>query len=243
MKKSRKRNQSTKNRLGILLILTGLVVIYLIVQTDKELKEPEQKLQEVEEVIETPTEIIEEKVVEEEPEDEISVEVKELLSLADKKINSIRYKYQGPQTKSLFYEFFVKGDKIKYTINPTFKSIDVDEDSYDTIYLNGKSKTALAYCDNRKCRVKGKKAELDYDEAYIWTPLDWISNVEYAEKTGQELIDRRNTWILETRKLGTIWVDLFFGVPLQIELSNNIYKFEKISFNDVKEEDVEPLSG
>ncbi|MBI2208951.1 hypothetical protein HYU50_05650 [Candidatus Woesearchaeota archaeon] len=169
----------------------------------------------------------------------ISPEVKQLLDTAGTKVKSVRYSYKGPETADFYYQFYVKGNKIKYLPDPDYKAIDVDEDAYDAIYLDKGLKTALAYCDDRKCRVKGQKAELGYNDAYIMTPLDWLSQIKSAEKTGEELINKRSAWKLSTNA-GTVWVDTFFGVPLQAESSGNLYKFDKISFNDVKDEDVTP---
>ena len=120
-----------------------------------------------------------------------------------------------------------------------YKAIDLDDDAYDVIYLDKESKTAQAYCDSRKCKVKGKKEDLNYEEFYIFTPLDWINEIESAEKIGEELIEKRNTWKLSTNK-GTIWVDSYYGVPMQVEFAENTYKFQKMNFNDVKDEDVIP---
>lgn len=169
----------------------------------------------------------------------ISPEVKELLDNAKSKVKSMRYPYKGPETADFYYQFYVKGNKIKYLPIPDYKTIDIDEDAYDVVYVDKGLETALAYCDDRKCRVKGQKAELNYDDAYILTPLDWINKIESAEKIGEELIGKRSTWKLSTNA-GTVWVDTFFGVPLQAESSGNVYKFDKISFNDVKDEDVIP---
>ncbi|MCH8004070.1 MAG: hypothetical protein IH934_05570 [Nanoarchaeota archaeon] len=191
-----------------------------------------KKIKVIEEEVEETKEEIKEVVDEE----EIS-EVEELLSIVDKKVESLRYSYKGQETKDFFYEFFVKGNKIKYILDPPYKVIDVDDDAYDTIYINKESRTALAYCDNKKCRVKGKKAVLDYDENYILTPFDWLNKIESAEIVGERLIDRRNTMKLTTNDF-SIWIDTFFGVPLQVETVDNLYKFEKMSFNGVKDEDV-----
>jgi len=186
------------------------------------------KIIEIEEEVEDPAEKVSEEEI---------TEVEELLSISDKKVEGIRYSYKGPETKDFIYEFFVKGNKIKYILNPSFKVIDVDEDAYDTVYINKESETALAYCDGRKCRVKGKKGVLDYNENYILTPFDWLNKIESVDKVGEQLIDRRNTKKLTTNDF-SIWVDTFFGVPLQVETTDNLYQFEKMSFNGVKDEDV-----
>jgi len=155
--------------------------------------------------------------------------------LADQKVQSITYTYKGPETRDFFYTFYIVGNRIKYVIDPAIGVIDVDGDAYDTIYINKESRTALAYCDNKKCKVKGKKAVLDYDEAYISTPFDWIDKVESPQKIDEYLVDRRNTIMLTTNDF-TIWIDTFFGVPLKVETADNLYRFQKMITNSLKEE-------
>lgn len=174
------------------------------------------------------------------PEEKISEEVMDLLNFADTRVKSLSYRYRGPETKGRFYEFYMVGNKIKYTISPTYKDPHLDDDAYDTIYVNKEFETALAYCEGRKCRIKGKKAVLDYDESYIWTSLDWINNMEYAEKVGEELINRRSTSKLEAGSLGTIWIDNYLGVAVQTENDENLYQFRDIVLNAVKNRDVTP---
>lgn len=191
------------------------------------------KVIEIEEEEETPKDVIEIK--------EMPAEVRELLSIADTKVESLRYSYKGPKTQNYAYSFFVRGDMIKYNPYPDYKTIELHHDAYDTIYLNKQTETAAAYCDDRTCHVKGKKLDLNYNDTYIWTPLDWLENIEYAEKIGEELIGgRRNTWKLSTSNLGMVWVDSFYGVPLRAELAGNKYQFLNVIFNDVTEEDVTP---
>lgn len=234
-----------KNKIILSILVFSLLIISACVQTTVEPITRSQEPVGVDVVSETSkTKTIE---VNEEPEEieeesikETSPEVKELLSIADEKVQSLRYQYKGPQTKDFFYDFVVKGNKVKYTMDPTYKTIDVDEDAYDIVYFDNELKTAQAYCDNKKCYVKGKKTDLDYDQAYIWTPLEWLNNIEFAEKLGEELLGKRSTWRLSTSNLGTIWVDSFYGVPLQADFGGNLYQFVKTTFNDVKDEEVVP---
>ena len=88
--------------------------------------------------------------------------------------------------------------------------------------------------------VKGKKDPLNYEEFYINTPFDWLDKIEYAEKLGEELIDKRKTFRLSTDNAGIVWIDTFFGVPLQVEYEDNKYQFTKMTFNDVKDENLIP---
>ena len=234
-----------ENKIILSLLVFSLLIISACAQTTVEPITRSQEPVGVDVVSETSkTKTIE---VNEEPEEieeesvkETSPEVKELLSIADEKFQSLRYQYKGPQTKGSFYDFVVKGNKVKYILDPTFKDLNLDDGSYDAVYLDKELKTAQAYCSDRKCRVKGKKADLDYDKAYIWTPLDWHNNIEFAEKLGEELLGKRSTWRLSTSNLGTIWVDSFYGVPLQADFGGNLYQFKKMVLNDVKDEEVVP---
>lgn len=168
---------------------------------------------------------------------EISAEVKELLGKSNAKVSSIYYKYRGPETGTNFHEFYVKGSKIRYKPYRELKSLDKPE-SYDSIFIDKAAKTAQSYCTEAYCSYKGKKADLNYDEAYIKTIFDWV-DVKEAKKIGEEVIDDRSTWKLETSN-GILWVDTFYGIPLKVESSGKTYKFEQISVNSVKESDVSP---
>ena len=234
------------NKIIMTTLIFSLLIISACAQTtlvpEKDVVQEPAGVDVVEETSKTKTteekvEETKEEIKEEVSEEDIS-EVEELLSIADKKVESTRYSYKGPETKDFFYEFFVKGNKIKYILNPSYKVIDVDEDAYDTVYINKESETALAYCDGRKCRVKGKKAVLDYDEVYILTPFDWINNVKFAEIGDGEQIDRRSTSRLFTSNLGTLWVDTFYGIPMQVEFAGNLYKFSDMGINQVRDQDV-----
>ena len=224
-----------KSKITLAVLVFSLLIISACAKTAvAPVKEMPENPKEPDTVVDTA--IVEDK---EEASKEMSPEVKELLGIAAKKVKSLRYSYKGPETKDFFYTFFVKEAKVKYILNPTYKAIDLDDEAYDTIYLDKELKTAQAYCDNRKCKVKGKKADLDYDEAYIWTPLEWIGGIEFAEKVGEELIESRNTWKLSINDF-IVWVDTYFGVPLQVEFLDNLYKFQNMVFNDVEDEDVIP---
>ena len=168
---------------------------------------------------------------------EIRAEIKELLSKSKTKVSSIYYKYRGPETKADFHEFYVKGDKIKYKPYREIKSLD-QPGSFDSIFIDKTAKTAQSYCTADYCSIKGKKADLNYDDAYIGTVFDWIA-VNEAKKIGEEVIDDRNTWKLETSN-GILWVDTFYGIPLKVESDGKTYKFEQISVNSIKDSDVSP---
>ena len=172
------------------------------------------------------------------PKQEISIEVQELLAKNKNKVKNIYYKYRGPQTAINFYEFFVKGDKIKYLPYLEIKTLDRQE-SYDSIFIDKSAKTAQSYCKAASCAYKGKKADLNYQETYIPTIFDWISSITQAKKVGEELIDDRSTWKVETNQ-GTFWIETFYGIPLKIDSGGKIFRFEQIAVNSVQDSDVNP---
>jgi len=167
----------------------------------------------------------------------IPPDIKDLFGKSKERIASIYYKYRGPETGSNFHEFYIKGDNIKYRPYNTAKFLEKPE-SYDAVYIDKSAKTAMSYCEAAFCTYKGKKQDLNYGEAYIETVFDWI-DVASAEKLGEEQIDSRSTWKIETEK-GTIWVDLFYGIPLKAESNGKTYRFEQISVNGVMQPDVVP---
>ncbi|MBI2653809.1 hypothetical protein HYX02_03275 [Candidatus Woesearchaeota archaeon] len=167
---------------------------------------------------------------------EIAQEVKDLLEKHKTRVQSISYKYRGPETGNNFYVFYVKGSKIRYNPYLEIKTLD-SPDSYDAIFIDKTAKTAASYCIAAHCLYKGKKQDLIYDDAYIATITDLVSGLAQANKVGEEVIDDRNTWKIETNK-GTLWVDTFYGVPLKVESGGKTYKFEQVSVNSVQDSDV-----
>lgn len=175
------------------------------------------------------------------PKQGISADVKELLDKSKAKVRSIHYHYRGPETKKFgdnFYDFYVKGTKIRYMPALEIKTLD-RADSYDTIFIDTAAKAAQSYCAAAYCAYKGKKADINYDDAYISTIFDWVSGLTEAAKVGEEVIDDRSTWKIDTNK-GILWIDLFYGIPLKAESSGETYRFQQISVNSVEDADVIP---
>ncbi len=176
-----------------------------------------------------------------EPKQEISSDVKELLDKSKTKVKNIYYKYRGPETEKLgnnIFDFYVKGTKVKYLPYREIKALDKPE-SYNSVYIDTIAKTAQTYCDDRACIYKGKKGDLNYNDAYIQTIFDWINGLTKAVKVGEEVIDDRNVWKIDTNK-GTMWIDTFYGIPLKIDSSGKKYRFEQIAVNSVEDADVTP---
>ena len=221
------------------LIFFSFVVLLFFVMSCTPQQQPATATPKAEEkVVEKPSEEVQPKTVIA-PQKQISAEIKDLLSKSKTRVSSIYYKYRGPETGTDFDEFYIKGDKIKYRPAREIQSLD-QPNSFDTIFIDTTAKTAYSYCEAAYCKVHGKKADLNYDSAYIQTVFDWI-NVNQAEKIGEEVIESRNTWKLQTNK-GVVWVDVFYGVPLKAEADGKTYRFEQIAVNSVKDTDIVPSS-
>ena len=169
----------------------------------------------------------------------IPAEIKELLEKSKTRVSNVYYHYQGPETGSNFHEFYIKGSKIK--IKPYLETKTLDKpSSYDSIFIDKTARTAASYCEAVYCAYKGKKEDLNYGQAYIITIFDW-AEVERAAKVGEEVIDSRSTWKIETN-LGILWIDTFYGIPLKVESNGKTYRFEQIAVNSVQDSDVVPGS-
>lgn len=164
--------------------------------------------------------------------------VKELLELG-KSVKSISYNYKGPETGNFYYEFYVKGDNARYIPDRGIKSLD-EKNSYNAIYLDKSESTAMSYCDDRKCVYKGKKADLRYVDYNILTPFEWLDIMTSAEKVSEEVLGTRNTWKLKANNGITAWVDVYYGIPLQITQNGKKYEFIKMVFNSLKDSDIVP---
>ncbi|MBI2655372.1 hypothetical protein HYX06_03030 [Candidatus Woesearchaeota archaeon] len=173
------------------------------------------------------------------PKQDIAPDIRELFEKSKTRISNVYYRYRGPETGSNFHEFYIKGPKIK--INPYLEIKTLDKPgSYDSIFIDKAARTAASYCEAVYCASKGKKEDLNYGQAYILTIFDW-AEVERAAKVGEEVIDSRSTWKIETN-LGTLWVDTFYGIPLKAESNGKTYRFEQIAVNSVQDSDVVPGS-
>ena len=168
----------------------------------------------------------------------ISTEVKDLLDKSKTRVKNINYKYRGTQTGDNYFEFYVKDTKVRYKPARQLQSLDRPE-SYDSIFIDKTAKTAQTYCVDHTCLYKGKKGDLNYADAYISTVFDWLSSITQASKVGEEVIDNRNTWKIETNE-GTLWLDTYYGIPLKAESGGKLFRFEQIAPNSVQDSDVTP---
>jgi len=163
----------------------------------------------------------------EEPELTEDEQLQKILGLAKTKIKNYYYKYKNPSGKQ--YQIYVKENKIRIG---TFS----DDNK---IYLDTEKKTAEEWCiSHTKCgRQTGKIADLDYYEAYIETPIDWLDEIKEAKKIDEGFYYGKQSWELDTN-IGTVTIDENFGFIYSIKQADKEYLFTDASFNTVKDSDV-----
>jgi hypothetical protein len=154
-------------------------------------------------------------------------QIQQIFNYADEKIKSYTYKYKNPYGKQ--YYIFVKENKIRIS--------SISEDN--KIYIDTAKKIAEEYCiSHSKCgRETGKIADLDYYDAYIETPLDWLNKITEKEKVGVGSYYGRQSWVFDTN-IGEVTMDSNFGFITKIKQEDKEYSFTESQFNNVKDSDV-----
>ena len=171
---------------------------------------------------------------------EIPDEIQALFDKAKTKTTSLHYKYRGPETDKMLYEYFIKGDLMRIVLGDDFKDVHLDKDAFNAVYMDTAAKTADGYCDHQTCIVKGKKRSASYNDYNMKTPLEWAQEITSAEKVSEEQIDNRKAWKLKTN-IGDVYVDSFSGIIQRIKTSDAEYDFIRIETNGVKDEEVRPM--
>ena len=205
-------------------------------QTEPKEQQTEPKEQIPEPKEETPTQTQPPKT--EEPTVKIPNDIKEILEKGKTKLKSYSYNYKKPES-DLTYSFSVKGNNIKITL-PETNTEDKDK-RYNTIYLDTQKKTAQAYCTGYSdCEGKaGKVKDINYQESYIETPLDWVKKVTRANVIDERQVEGRKSVYLETN-IGKITVESYYGFLYKIEEGNKVWEFTDTAFNGVKDSEVIP---
>jgi len=159
-----------------------------------------------------------------------------LLEKARTKLKSYSYSYKAPGA-TLHHKIYVKDNKIRITL-PEFVSTK-DDEHYDTIYLDTKDKKAEAYCiDCRHLQLENQKAkDLDYDESYIDTVIDWLAKVNETNKIGGLTIESRESSIFQTN-IGEITVEHYYGFLYQIKQGDKVWEFSQAEFNTLSDAEV-----
>ncbi len=183
-----------------------------------------------------------EEELKEEPQEEeiikIPNDIREILEKGKTKLKSYSYNYKNPES-DLAYKISVKDKNIRITL-PEANTDDKDK-RYNTIYLDTETKTAQAHCIGYSdCEgTVGKVKDLDYESAYIDTPLDWLEKVTSAEVIDERQVEGREAFYLNTN-IGKITVESYYGFLYKLEERKKVWEFTDASFNSVKDSDVIP---
>ncbi|MBN2459220.1 hypothetical protein JXB28_02955 [Candidatus Woesearchaeota archaeon] len=160
------------------------------------------------------------------------------------KVTSLQYSYvESPQSlpEDIYY---TTKDKMKIELK--VRAVYAGNEYYDTVYLDLVKNTATAYCEYRDrsvCKDRDKAYSVDFDKYFRPTPWDWIDRITKADLTGKSKIFASRNAVemnIEVDGLsGTMFVDSFFGIPLQITYLSKNYEFRDIVMNEVKSTQLE----
>ncbi|MBW2987191.1 hypothetical protein KY336_01450 [Candidatus Woesearchaeota archaeon] len=115
-------------------------------------------------------------------------------------------------------EVFVKDEKMKIVLPepPAF----IRGEYYNAVYLDTDTKEAIAYCEDRKrCDDYNEPFDVEYDDYYRLTPMDWAMTLGCAENIGTETMYNRDVIVAEYEKDGKtnrMWLYNYYGVTSQI---------------------------
>lgn len=181
-----------------------------------------------------------------EPQRQMTSKMQELVQKHVGRVDSLRYMYQDQTIKPEEWETWIKGDKMHVKLR---EMDNIRGDVYiDNVYLDLSSKTAVGYCERNvyRCADPNSPVEVNFRKYYRKTPFEWIDEVSYAEKVAEEQMQQRTVWKIrsvEDGKTTEMWVDEYYGIPLEIEVTEggatNKYIFEDIGFNAVDDSDLE----
>jgi len=184
---------------------------------------------------------------------EMSAEMKDLLSKADKKVQSFSYLYADPMTEGRYLDTYnIKGSKIRVDLFPTDPYI--IDDYFDTVYLDAADKSATARCEEEKRCMShntdntGKVFEASFDDFYKKTPYEWLKEVTYAEIVGPEVVESRSATKVKIpgEAMTTyMWLSDTYGLPLKVVIEKDdgtkeTYGFKDFVMNSLKDADVVP---
>lgn len=163
----------------------------------------------------------------EQPKQNENEQIQQILGYAKTKISSYSYQYKDPLHSQ--YIIYVKGNKMR---------IDYVSSNYK-IYIDTEKKTAEKWCiSHPDCgKQTGKMADLDYNAAYIETPIDWLPKITEAKKIDEGVYYGKNSWSLDTN-IGAVTIDSNFGFIYYIQQKDKEYSFTEAAFNTVTDSEV-----
>jgi len=158
------------------------------------------------------------------------------------KVTTVKFNYYTSSDPTVQDKYIVSKYRMKVElVNKVFFT---PKELYDTIYLDFRNQDAAGYCERQSsetCSNKDKRYEVSYDDYKIRTPFQWYDLIEEASLTGRSKQVEGKTAKELNFKVdgieGKIWVDSYYGVPLEVEHAGETYKFENMYINDAKEAD------
>ena len=170
-----------------------------------------------------------------------------LMEKGKEKSRNINYLYRGPPLEFRdAYEYFIQGNQVKIIKSEPQQF--VRGDYYNVVYIDIDTGDSTAYCeDEKRCDDFNMPFETVYDQYLGKLPWEWYDIIDDAYKVGSEEIFGRDANIYEFTYDGVkskIWIDPFYGVPLQVrvdEYSENptVYHYEVLKVGSLKMKDVE----
>lgn len=231
--------------IGIILLLVAILV-GCNVQIEKESVEEINKVESEDELKEGSQELVESKDESKKDESKLekSVLPKNFQDLLDKheKIKSYHYQYNEPPNNQGTNIYYVKEDKIRVDITQSDITL---RNKYTSVFLNTKEKTAVGICklDELRCPDGEVQVDVDYDQYYRKTPIDWMNDVGVGEFTSGQTIDQKITKVYVFEKGGDeykYYIDEYSGMPMKIVKGSDIWNFKELGANDFQEDYVTP---
>lgn len=181
--------------------------------------------------------------------DEMSDEVKELITKADNKVTSYQFTLAEPPLNLARDVWKVKGTRIKVQL---YDDNFVTPGTYfDSIYIDTAKKIAKGFCESQKtvrCADPDQVFDLDYDEVMIKTPYQWVKSIKApAELISTEMLWDRKVMVVQYMEDGVRikqWIDGFSGLPVKIELKQEgkdpiEWGFRYLAINNVLDKELE----
>ena len=221
------------------LLLVLLIVSLLVLSAcagEKVLKEEPTAEPVVEQEVEPAVEV-------EETVDCVDPEIRDLIDEA-RNIEQLHYYMRESPYFRQQYEVFVKGDKMKVVLPEASKFI--RGEYYNTVYLDLSTKEAVAYCEDKKrCSDFYEAFDVDYEQYYRLTPVDWAVSLDCAKEISTERMFNRDVVLVEYEmngKTNNMWLYMFNGVTAKmiedIDAADPVQRtFEMLSMS-VSDEDV-----
>ncbi len=185
--------------------------------------------------------------------EQLSPELKELLNKHEGNVKSYQYKFTQPPDNVPVDFYWVKGDKIKIELQP--KNTYDAANYFSVVYLDDKTKDAVAYCEDRsRCRdILNKKFDVAYNDYRKTTALEWLNDVNKATAKilqTEQVYDLTTSRVQYTKDGSTVdmWIDETYGIPVKVRISagdqKKLYEYRDLVANTVTDEDLkQPATG